>query len=403
MTHLTAVLSYRLSLGPGLKSGPIGRMMALLLLLALALSSRETFHVTLDALSEAYLAVSVFVAGTLALVYGLERALRSDIGCLLSRYGRWQIPAAAFLGAFPGCGGAIVVITQYTKGHLSFGAVVAALTATMGDAMFLLLAKEPTTAALVYAVGLVVGSLSGLLVDWIHGPGFLRARTPAYSSSDAREIDMPQRPFSLAEGLWLALAVPGLAVGLALAFQVDVAAWLGFSAGSDPVLWLGVGGAVLALTLWAGVGNLDLRPKASRNGAGAPASIGDTARRIIDDTNFITAWVVFAFVGYELAVTLLDLDLSALFAVAAPIVPLIAVLVGFIPGCGPQIVVTALYLGGALPLSAQLGNAISNDGDALFPAIALAPKAALVATLYSAAPAILIAYSTYLGWEANLF
>ena len=45
-----------------------------------------------------------------------------------------------------------------------------------------------------------------------------------------------------------------------------------------------------------------------------------------------------------------------------------------------------------IPLSAELGNAISNDGDALFPAIALAPKAAIIATLYSAIPAFIVAY-----------
>ena len=41
---------------------------------------------------------------------------------------------------------------------------------------------------------------------------------------------------------------------------------------------------------------------------------------------------------------------------------------------------------------AEIGNAISNDGDALFPAIALAPKAAIIATLYSAIPAFIFAY-----------
>ena len=45
-----------------------------------------------------------------------------------------------------------------------------------------------------------------------------------------------------------------------------------------------------------------------------------------------------------------------------------------------------------VPLSAEIGNAISNDGDALFPAIALAPKAAIIATLYSAIPAFIFAY-----------
>ena len=50
-------------------------------------------------------------------------------------------------------------------------------------------------------------------------------------------------------------------------------------------------------------------------------------------------------------------------------------------------------------LSAELGNAISNDGDALFPAIALAPKAAILATIYSAFPAIIVAYGYFILFE----
>ena len=79
--------------------------------------------------------------------------------------------------------------------------------------------------------------------------------------------------------------------------------------------------------------------------------------------------------------------------------PLIAVLVGFIPGCGPQIIITSIYLMGVIPLSAQIGNAISNDGDALFPVLAIAPKVGLVATLYSAIPALIISYGFLLIFE----
>ena len=46
-----------------------------------------------------------------------------------------------------------------------------------------------------------------------------------------------------------------------------------------------------------------------------------------------------------------------------------------------------------------MGNAISNDGDALFPALAMAPGAAVVATLYSAVPALVISYALlFLGY-----
>ena len=75
------------------------------------------------------------------------------------------------------------------------------------------------------------------------------------------------------------------------------------------------------------------------------------------------------------------------------------VLFGFLPGCGPQVVVATFYLNGYIPLSAEIGNAISNDGDALFPAIALARKAAVIATLYSAIPAIIVAYSYFYLFE----
>ena len=52
-----------------------------------------------------------------------------------------------------------------------------------------------------------------------------------------------------------------------------------------------------------------------------------------------------------------------------------------------------------IPFSAELGNAISNDGDALFPAIAMAPKAAVLATVYSAIPALIVSYSYYWIFE----
>ena len=113
----------------------------------------------------------------------------------------------------------------------------------------------------------------------------------------------------------------------------------------------------------------------------------------------MTVWVIFAYLFYELGIYFSDIDLRLLFEIWAPLVPLIAILVGFIPGCGPQIVITTMYLNGLVPFSAELGNAISNDGDALFPAIAMAPRIAIIATLYSAVPALISAYAYYWLFE----
>ena len=74
-----------------------------------------------------------------------------------------------------------------------------------------------------------------------------------------------------------------------------------------------------------------------------------------------------------------------------------AALLGALPGCGPQIVVATFYLSGLLPVSVLAANAISNDGDALFPALALAPRAALAATVVTAIPALVVGYALHLA------
>jgi hypothetical protein len=349
----------------------------------------------LSAMSEAYLAVSVFVAGTLVLVLGAERAFKTDLGIWLDRNVRWQVPAAVMLGAFPGCGGAIIAVTQYTRGYLSFGSVVATLTATMGDAMFLLLAREPQTALLVLSVSMVVGVTTGYAVDAIHGSSFLRpasARRDCPATGAAMKGD-DSSDNGLWELLWIVLMVPGVIIGLLAAFQLDADGWFSETLGIAPAFWLGVGGAGLSLIMWI------TRDGGLSGLTGEQTDCGNKplgfAQSVIANTNFITAWVVFAFAAYELLVAASGIDLGRLFAVWAPLVPAAAVLVGFVPGCGPQIMVTSLYLSGAVPLSAQMGNAIANDGDALFPALAVAPRAALVATIYSAIPAVIVAYGWY--------
>ena len=113
------------------------------------------------------------------------------------------------------------------------------------------------------------------------------------------------------------------------------------------------------------------------------------------DTHFVTAWVVASFMLFEILVNLAGINLSAWFSDYAYLAPLVAVAIGLLPGCGPQIVVMTLYIQGIIPFSAMAANAISNDGDALFPAIALAPKAALMATVYSTIPALLFGYGLY--------
>ncbi len=378
------------------------RLLAIVIfgLLASAVFDTELRQIVMTTIADAYLQVSAFVAGTLLLFLSIERLLKIDISAWMQRAGHLQVPTAALLGALPGCGGAIIVVTRYVSGNLSFGAVLATLTATMGDAAFLLLAKEPQTCVLIMVLGFSVGTLTGWIVDRIHGHDFLRA--DAAPAGELRSADIVNQDFSsqLLDKLWMIILIPGIVIGTMQAVQYDVDELLANSligrVLEQPATTLGFLGGSLCLVMWLSprlVPTLMRSRSIRADNVSNILSSGSVIRRTIADTNFVTSWVVLAFLLFEVGIYLTSFDLKGLFDDLAIFTPLVAILIGFLPGCGPQILVTSLYLSGIVPISALIGNAISNDGDALFPAIAIAPRAAVVATIYSAIPALLLAYS----------
>ena len=141
------------------------RLVVVCVILVLALAPGHLGSLTRGLMVDAYVQVSAFVAATLLLFYGAERVFRFDIGSALKNTRGLQVPLAALLGATPGCGGAVVVVAAYSSGNVRFGAVVATLTATMGDAAFLLIATRPDAALVVVPLSLTVGVIAGWLVD----------------------------------------------------------------------------------------------------------------------------------------------------------------------------------------------------------------------------------------------
>lgn len=357
-------------------------------LLALFSWNEELRGIVMTALSDAYFQVTVFVAMTLALVFWFEKAFAFDLGLLMKNNVRWQPLIASALGALPGCGGAIIVVTQFTKGYATFGGLISVLVATMGDAAFLLMARDFESFLIIMALSLTAGTVTGWIADRIHGDDFM-----AVASVDERAIEEhlggkndDRVPFSR---FWFGLAFLSLIPAAAIALNYDAGADAPFLfLGDDIGTWIGFLAALFCIALWS----ISKRP--GSNGLGADTRPNDSLlTRVVKDTNFVTAWVVMAFLAYEISSTYLGLDVAAMLGGVIYMLPLMAMLIGFIPGCGPPVVVTSLYLTGAIPMSAMLSNAISNDGDALFPAIALAPKAAILATLYSGIPALIIGYT----------
>ena len=350
------------------------RLFIALIVLALAIAPGTLGALTRSLMIDAYTQVSVFVAATFLLFYGAERVFKFDIGDALRNAKGWQVPLASLLGATPGCGGAVIVVAAYSSGNVGFGAVVAALTATMGDAAFLLIATRPDAALVVLPLSLAVGVLSGYIVD-----RFSKADFQSDAKGDCELAPLVGRTRKR-DLLALAIAIPGLVIGITQLTGADV-----YEVWGQLPIYVGIAGVAVSLTIWS-VSTV----QAMTNTKDSPVT------RMAEETAFITIWVLGAYLGYDYIVEFGGFDLESLFKTYGPILPLMGVLIGLIPGCGPQVLVTTLYINGLVPFAALMGNAVSNDGDALFPAIALNPKAAVWATIYSTVPAIILAYGFYL-------
>ncbi len=358
------------------RAGPfrLKRALVAAVILTLAAWPSPLGELTRKLITDAFVQVSVFVAATLLLFYGAERLFRFDIGASLKNARGFQVPMAALLGATPGCGGAVVVVAAYSSGNVGFGAVVATLTATMGDAAFLLIATRPDAALVVLPLSFTVGILSGWFVD-----RFNRIDMTPRSTGSCEFAPLIGK-IRMQDYLYLLLVLPGLVVGGAQLAQITLTNLFGV-----PVQLVALTGAAIGLFIWA------TSPlQAMSNSKDAPIT------RMAEETSFISVWVIGAYLAYDYAAQYAGLDIPGLFNSVAPLLPLIAIVIGFIPGCGPQVLVTTLYVNGVIPFAALIGNAISNDGDALFPAIALEPRAAFYATLFSSIPALIVGYGFYL-------
>ncbi len=404
---------------------------------------RETLELLIASAENVFLQVGVFVGGML-LIFGLiNYHTRGGFVNKLERNRGWQPVFGALLGLTPGCGGALFVMPLFVRGLVSFGTVVAALTSTAGDSAFVLISAQPMYAAVCYAGCFAVGVVTGYAVDFAgigkklghigrkhveaaakhrqieeaiaeppEQPGrvLLTRELPHVGHKEGDAVDMAihhgKKPRPLALGQWIthrgyvaywALIAVGLMLGILLLFQVDV--WLGI-----PGLGLivGVSGTAASLCLMI-AGRTFLADDDLEEQEHKLYSLRETLAHSAGDTAFATTWVFAAYFVYETCVFGLGGgDLSAgqeqlqqIMHAAGLLAVVVGALIGLIPGCGPQIIFVALFVKGMLPFSALFANAISQDGDALFPLIAMNRRSAFLATLVTTVPALVFGLLLY--------
>ncbi|OYR53292.1 hypothetical protein DJ73_07955 [Halorubrum sp. Ea1] len=411
---------------------------------------REVLNIFIGAWREGFVQVSGFVGATILLFSLVQYRFDGRITSWLEENERAQPLAGALLGVTPGCGGAIIAMPLYIRGTVSFGTVVAALAATAGDSAFVILALAPEAALYAYGLAFVSAILFGYAIDFgglgvgkvdaaveqmgrpLTDGGFATENVaaggpslPDYEQPDGHEGDhehghsrdhgsalpsylpesrLLERVSHAVHVLWWVVLAGALVAGvLYLARGAAEPAWA-VTATYDGLFTLsGLIGTTLSFYLYF-VGRHYIGQSEAGRVRDTFGSLYNTFQHAAMETAMVTVWVIAGYLLYEYGLLITGVDIQGLAAAAGAAAPMAGALLGLIPGCAAHIVFAQLYaVEEAIPFSALVANAISQDGDALFPLMAIDMKAAIVATIYTTIPGVITGVLVYYFWPYAQF
>ena len=394
--------------------------------MSLDISVAQALEILVVSMRDAFLAVTVFVAAMILLFSWLQFITAGRFVVWIRENRSLQPVIGAMMGLTPGCGGAIIVMPMYARGYVTYGTVIATLVATLGDAAFVLIgavfqdSSYLTPVIVVHATSFVVGVLWGYGVDSIEvtpttplgrfGPKFGTDEPlgeEVAKAMEGKDSLIENLPREIPEGWGYRVLHQGYriwwlvtAVGLCLAILL-----LGWYA-QDPeyspelvwdpttrdgiVTWVGFIGTSLSIILYVSSKNFFADDTEATIGDKLN-SLDETLVHAASETAFVTFWVLIAYLVFEFGMLLSGIKESDMSEHGSGVgAVLVAATIGLIPGCGPQIIAITAYVEGLISFPALVANAISQDGDALFPLLVRHKVASIWATIHTTLPAIIV-------------
>ncbi|WP_176461725.1 putative manganese transporter [Anaeromicrobium sediminis] len=401
----------------------------------------EVLSIILNSAENAFLQVGVFVGAVLLLFGYINYKQSGNFIRKIEESKKIQPILGALLGLTPGCGGAIFVMPLFVKGKVTFGTIIATLIATMGDSAFVIISTLPLEYILVSVISFIAAIITGYVVDYYHvGDKLLKnmniiTREEAHiineksdhniinnesveefvhiGHDEGDEIDVilhhnakgHQEHGTVAYEIthkgfiiyWGVLVI-GLILGIMLLFQMDVNDLIIKDLGKI----VGIGGTILSIILMI-MSKKFIGDDTHEEAELKSISLKETIIHSASETAFVSTWVYLAYLIYEFGIFFLgkgnygagELIMTNLMTSAGLYAVLVGALIGLIPGCGPQVIFVALFTKGLVPFGALVANAISQDGDALFPLLVIDRKSSLWATIITTIPALIIGLIIY--------
>jgi len=375
---------------------------------------------------DAFLAVTVFVAAMVLLFSWLQYISAGRFVDTIRANTAWQPVIGALMGITPGCGGAIVMMPMYARGYVTYGTVIATLIATLGDAAFVLIGAAVTDRSFiapviaVHLISFIVGISWGYLVDGmkITPSNPLGKFSPNYNDNSPSRTVLQETNENMSEvfddlgreektgwGYFLlhqGYTVWWIVTSLGLIFAILLLVWNAQDAdftleiNYNPltldgfITWVGLIGTSLSVILYISQKNW-ISDDSEASIGDKLYSLRETMIHSASETAFVTFWVMSAYLIFEFSMLFSGMNEADLAHFGDGIIAVIlAAVIGLIPGCGPQIIAITAYTKDLISFPALVANAISQDGDALFPLLVRHRVASIWATVHTTIPALIV-------------
>jgi hypothetical protein len=380
---------------------------------------QDVLEIVVTSMRDAFLAVTVFVAAMVLLFSWLQYVTSGRFVEFIQEHQKLQPIIGALMGLTPGCGGAIVMMPMYARGYVTYGTVIATLIATLGDSAFVLIGAAVADSSFiapllaVHAISFCVGITWGYLVDFTGTTP--RKPLGRFGPTVGQEVPIVEQEVSsplddlsreVPEGLGYKILHQGYVLwwavtGIGLVFAILLLVWsgqdsdYGLELAYNPltlngfITWIGLLGTTLSVILYVAQKNWFADDTEATIGDKLH-SMRETMIHAASETAFVTFWVMIAYLAFEftmLFANMAEQDLAKYGDGLGAVV--IAATIGLIPGCGPQIIAITAYTKDIISFPALAANAISQDGDALFPLLVRHKAASLWATVHTTIPAII--------------
>jgi len=383
-------------------------------------TAQDAFEIVVTSMRDAFLAVTVFVAVMVLLFSWLQYSTSGRFVEFIRENKKLQPIIGALMGLTPGCGGAIVMMPMYARGYVTYGTVVATLIATLGDSAFVLIGAAVADSSFiapmiaVHVISFVVGVTWGYVVDITGttprnplgrfgptiGEEVVHESAEGTSPLDdlSREVPEGLGYKILHQGyvLWWAVTLVGFIFAILLLVWSGQDADYSLELSYNPltlngfITWVGLLGTTLSVILYIAQKNWFADDTEATIGDKLH-SMRETMIHAASETAFVTFWVMIAYLVFEFSMLFSGLTEQDMSKYGDGVIAvIIASTIGLIPGCGPQIIAITAYTKDMISFPALAANAISQDGDALFPLLVRHKAASLWATVHTTIPALIV-------------